>query len=132
MIVFTSPQDAVHILDKQGAYTSHRPPSYVLGELVFKGDHPMFMDADERWKLRRKLYFQLVNEARCNAEHMCLVDAETTQLLHDICVEPDALMYHPGRFNNSIIMSLGGFFFLFCFVSVQPPSTHAGKERIDV
>ncbi|KAL2862208.1 cytochrome P450 [Aspergillus lucknowensis] len=106
MVVLSSARHAVEILDKQAAFTSHRPPSYVLGDLVFKGDHPMFMDADERWKLRRKLYFQLVNEARCNAEHMSLVEAESTQLLSDICLEPDSLMYHPGRYSNSIIMSL--------------------------
>ncbi|KAL4784752.1 cytochrome P450 2D18 [Aspergillus varians] len=106
MIVVTSPLHAVQILDKQAANTSHRPPSYILGDLVFRGDHPMFMDADERWKLRRKLYFQLVNEARCNSEHVRLVEAETTQLLRDICLEPDALMLHPGRLSNSIIMSL--------------------------
>ncbi|KAJ5150462.1 cytochrome P450 [Penicillium coprophilum] len=106
MVVLSSPHDAVQILDRQAAYTSHRPPSYILGELVFKGDHPMFMDADERWKLRRKLYFQLVNEARCNAEHLGLIEAEATQLLLDICLEPESLMYHPGRYSNSIIMSL--------------------------
>ncbi|KAL3459598.1 cytochrome P450 2D18 [Aspergillus heterothallicus] len=106
MVVLTSRHDAVDILDKQSAYTSHRPPSYVLGELVFQGDHPMFMDADDRWKLRRKLYFQLVNEARCNSEHLRLVEAEATQLLCDICLQPEKLMYHPGRYSNSIIMSL--------------------------
>jgi cytochrome P450 len=107
MVVLTSRHDAVEILDKQSAYTSHRPPSHILGDLVFQGDHPMFMDADERWKLRRKLYFQLVNEARCNSEHLRLVEAEATQLLCDICIQPDKLMYHPGRYSNSIIMSLG-------------------------
>ncbi|KAL4993008.1 hypothetical protein BDV10DRAFT_190364 [Aspergillus recurvatus] len=106
MVVLTSAFHAIQLLDKRSAHTSNRPPSYVLGDLVFKGDHPMFMNADERWKLRRKLYFQLVNEARCNTEHIRLVDAEAIQLVRDMCLVPSSLMYHPGRFSNSIIMSL--------------------------
>lgn len=107
MVILTSAAHGTHLLDKRSAISSNRPPSYVLGDLVFHGDHPMFMNADERWKLRRKLYFQLLNEARCNTDHVRLVDAEATQLLRDICLAPDAFLQHPGRFSNSIIMSLG-------------------------
>ena len=67
----------------------------------------MFMDADERWKLRRKLYFQLLQESRCNKDHISLIEAEASQLVRDICLEPTSLMYHPGRYSNSITMSLG-------------------------
>ncbi|KAI2686203.1 hypothetical protein CBS147332_2930 [Penicillium roqueforti] len=106
MVVLTSAYHATHLLDKRSANSSNRPPSFVLGDLVFAGDHPMFMDANERWKLRRKLYFQLMNEARCNTEHIRLVEAEATHLLRDLCLEPDSFMQHPARYSNSIIMSL--------------------------
>ncbi|KAK5996476.1 Cytochrome P450 monooxygenase [Cladobotryum mycophilum] len=106
MVVLTSAYHATQLLDKRSAKYSHRPPSYVVGDLVFGGDHPMFMDPDERWKLRRKLYFQLMNESRCNTEHVRLIEAESTKLLRDICLEPENVMQHPGRYTNSVISSL--------------------------
>lgn len=107
MVVLTSAYHGSQLLDKRSAYSSNRPPSYVLGERVFSGDHPMFMNADERWKLRRKLYFQLLQESRCNREHIPLLEAESAQLVRDICLEPDSLMFHPGRMANSVTMCLG-------------------------
>ncbi|KAL4746287.1 hypothetical protein BDW72DRAFT_207473 [Aspergillus terricola var. indicus] len=106
MVVLSSAKYAVQLLDKRSARYSNRPPSYVVGKLVFHDDHPMFMNADERWKLRRKLYYGLLRESRCNAEHVALVEAEASQLVRDFCIDPEALMLHPGRFSNSIIMSL--------------------------
>ena len=107
MVILSSAFHATQLLDKRSLHYSNRPPSHVIGERVFEGDHPMFMNANERWKLRRKLYFQLLQESRCNKEHVALVEAETTQLLQDIGLDPGSLMFHPGRFSNSIIMSLG-------------------------
>ena len=107
MVVLTSAIHAIQLLDKRALHYSNRPPSYIVGHLVFGGDHPMFMDADERWKLRRKLYFQLLQESRCNKDHISLIEAEASQLVRDICLEPGSLMYHPGRYSNSITMSLG-------------------------
>ncbi|KAL8786715.1 MAG: hypothetical protein Q9195_008090 [Heterodermia aff. obscurata] len=106
MVVLTSAIHAIQLLDKRALHYSNRPPSYIVGHLVFGGDHPMFMDADERWKLRRKLYFQLLQESRCNKDHISLIEAEASQLVRDVCLEPTSLMYHPGRYSNSITMSL--------------------------
>ncbi len=112
MIVLSSARDAVRLMDKRSAHYSHRPPSHIIGDLVFDGDHPMFMSADERWKLRRKLYHQMLQETMCNKQHIPLLEAESSHLLRDICRDPDALMLHPGRFSNSVTMSLGMMLFL--------------------
>ncbi|KAL4919359.1 hypothetical protein BDW62DRAFT_199965 [Aspergillus aurantiobrunneus] len=48
MVIPTSAFHAIQILDKRSVHTSNRPPSCVLGDLVFKGDRPMFMGADDR------------------------------------------------------------------------------------
>lgn len=107
MVVLSSAFHATELLDKRSAKYSNRPPSYIIGDLIFNGDHPMFMNANERWKLRRKLYFQMLQETKCNEDHMRLVEAETAQLVHDIAIHPDNIMVHPGRMSNSITMSLG-------------------------
>ncbi|KAK0615700.1 cytochrome P450 [Bombardia bombarda] len=106
IVVLSSFYHATELLDKRSLHYSNRPPSHVVGKLVFRGDHPMFMDPDERWKLRRKLYNQLISGTRCTKDHMPLIEAESVQLLRDLCLEPEGLMRHPGRVSNSIIMTL--------------------------
>ncbi|KAI0469314.1 cytochrome P450 2D18 [Xylaria cf. heliscus] len=106
LVVLSSAVDAGRIMDKRSLHYSNRPSSYVVGDLVFEGNHPMFMNADERWKLRRKLYYDMLQESRCNKEHIGLLEAESAQLVRDICLHPADLMLHPGRFSNSITMSL--------------------------
>ncbi|CAK4032112.1 Cytochrome P450 [Lecanosticta acicola] len=106
MVVLTSASHATELLDKRSGKYSNRPSSHIIGELVYGNDHPMFMNPDDRWRLRRKLYAEILQETKCAQEHTRLIDAETTQLLRDLCVEPDSFMAHPGRLSNSLTMSL--------------------------
>lgn len=106
MVVLSNAIDAGRLMDKRSLHSSNRPPSYIIGDLVFEGNHPMFMNADERWKLRRKLYHQMLQESMCDKVHIPLLEAESTQLVRDICREPGDLTLHPGRMTNSIMMSL--------------------------
>ncbi|KAI1104962.1 cytochrome P450 2D18 [Jackrogersella minutella] len=106
MIVLNSASNASRLLDQRSSLYSDRPPSHAIGDLVFQGHHPMFMSANDRWKLRRKLYHQMFQESRCNKQHVKLIEAESAQLIHDMCVKPEDLMLQPGRFSNSIVMSL--------------------------
>ena len=48
MVVLSSAIDAGRLMDKRSLHSSNRPPSYVIGDLVFEGNHHMFMNADER------------------------------------------------------------------------------------
>ncbi|KAI1800125.1 cytochrome P450 [Daldinia bambusicola] len=106
IIVLNSAYLASELFIKRSAYYSNRPSLYVLDKLIFNGDHMMFMNADGRWKLRRKLYYQLMSPSRCDNDHSSMIEAEIVQTLKDLFVEPSALMNHPGRLSNSIIMSL--------------------------
>ncbi|KAI0393708.1 cytochrome P450 2D18 [Xylariaceae sp. FL0594] len=106
MVVLSTAADAGRVMDKRSLHYSDRPASYVIGDLVFRGNHPMFMDANERWKLRRKLYHQILQESKCNTQHIALLEAESTQLIRDIALHPNELMLHPGRFSNSIMMCM--------------------------
>jgi cytochrome P450 len=106
MVVLSSASAVSRLLEQRSSKYSDRPPSYAIGDLVYAGHHPMFMNANERWKLRRKLYYQMFQESRCNNEHVGLIEAESSQLLRDTCLVPGDLMLHPGRYSNSIAMSL--------------------------
>ncbi|KEY67011.1 hypothetical protein S7711_04695 [Stachybotrys chartarum IBT 7711] len=106
MVVLSSGYHVTQLLDKRSSTYSNRPPSYIVGGQVFGNDHPMMMNADERWRHRRKLYFRLLQESKCNGQHINVVEAEAAQLVQDIILEPESLMNHPGRYSNSIIMTL--------------------------
>lgn len=107
MVVFNSAKPAIEVMDKQSLHSSNRPPSYILAQRVFRGNHPMYMAPAERWKLRRKLYHQILQESVVNKVHVPLIEAESCQLLRDVCSKPEDLMLHPGRYSNSVTMSIG-------------------------
>ncbi|KAK8108236.1 uncharacterized protein PG998_010249 [Apiospora kogelbergensis] len=106
MVVFNSAKPAIEVMDKQSLYSSNRPPSSILSHGVFRGNHPMYMAPAERWKLRRKLYHQILQESVLNKLYIPLIEAESCQLVRDVCSKPEDLMLHPGRYSNSVIMSL--------------------------
>ena len=107
MVVFNSAKPAIEVMDKQSLLSSNRPPSYILAQRVFRGNHPMYMAPADRWKLRRKLYHQVLQESVVNKIQVPIVEAESWQLIRDICSKPKDLMLHPGRYSNSVTMSLG-------------------------
>ncbi|KAI0839866.1 cytochrome P450 [Hypoxylon sp. FL0890] len=106
IVVLNSAYHATQLLQKRSLHYSDRPALFVLDQLVFGGDHTMLMNADSRWRLRRKLYFQLMNASKCDSEYFPLIEGEIMQTLKDLSMEPAALMHHPGRLSNSIIMAL--------------------------
>lgn len=67
----------------------------------------MFMTADERWKLRQKLYYQMLQESRGNKDHLKFVEAESCQVVRDICLDLSNLMLYPRLYSDGIIVSLG-------------------------
>lgn len=107
IVVITDGNIGTALLDKRAAVTSDRPESYAVGQLAFRNNHLLFMKADQRLRIRRKLISQMVTEARCDADHIPLIEAEATQLLHDVCKYPEHMMEHPPRYSNSIVMALG-------------------------
>lgn len=94
------------MIDKKSAIYSARPPSYVSHDLITKGDHLLVMNHDAKWRTFRKLIHQYFMETMVEKEHMSLVEAEETQMMHDFLVHPELHMLHSKRTSNSIVMSL--------------------------
>lgn len=105
-VVITDRRLAKELLDKKGNIYSARPQSYVANDLITGGDHLLVMQYGVKWRLFRRLVQNYFNEARCQQEHVSIVEAEAVQMMHDLMAEPKDLMLHPKRFSNSIIMSL--------------------------
>jgi cytochrome P450 len=105
-IVLTDRSLVKNLVDKRSAIYSDRPSSYVSHDLITRGDHLLVMNYGDRWRSFRKLIHHYFLEIRCEKEHITVQQAEAVQMLRDFCVAPGELMKHPGRFSNSIIMSL--------------------------
>ena len=108
-VVISSPALVKDLLDRRSTIYSSRPPSYVSNELITRGDHILTRTNDDTWRLQRKLVHQFFSEGRCEKDYLTLQNAEAVQMLRDTCLAPEQFMYHPKRFSNSIIMSLGKF-----------------------
>ncbi|MCJ1248410.1 hypothetical protein MMC30_005627 [Trapelia coarctata] len=106
-VVISSRKLVKDLLDRKAAIYSGRPKSYILDNLVTRGDHILFMRPGDKWRLLHKLIHQQFNETRCEREYITLQNAEAVQMLRDFCLDPGELMNHPKRFSNSIIMALG-------------------------
>lgn len=108
-MVISSPALVKDLMDRRSNIYSGRPLSYVSNKLITRGDHILIRTNDDKWRLQRKLVHQFFNETRCEKEYLTLQHAEAVQMLRDTCLAPEQFMYHPKRFSNSIIMSLGKF-----------------------
>ncbi|KAL4967232.1 cytochrome P450 [Aspergillus stella-maris] len=64
------------------------------------------MDNNDTWRLFRKAINQYFMASMCEKNHMRLVEAEHTQMMHDFLMHPEKHMLHTKRTINSIIMSL--------------------------
>lgn len=109
IIVLSSPYMIKQLIDRQSAVYSDRPKFHIADNLIMHNDHLMFLNPNSRWRQGRRLYHQFFNEAVCEKSHHNLQNAEASQLLRDLCNNPDDFMDHCKRFTNSVIMSLGAY-----------------------
>ncbi|CAG8910257.1 unnamed protein product [Penicillium egyptiacum] len=105
-VVINSPYLVKQLLDKQSAKYSDRPTMYIANELIFRGDHLMFLNIGETWRRGRRLYHEHFNEMMCEQHHVALQNAEATQMLRDLCFNLEGPISHPKRYSNSVIMSI--------------------------
>ncbi|KAL3450552.1 cytochrome P450 2D18 [Aspergillus insuetus] len=106
IIVLSDDKIGTTLMDKRAAVTSDRPQVYAVGQLAFRNNHLLFMKADQRLRARRALISKIATEARCDADHVPLIEAEATHFLRDICLYPEHMMEHAPRYSNSIVMAL--------------------------
>lgn len=113
-IILTAPNLVKQLIDKQSVIYNNRPPSYIADQLMMHGDHLMFMNPDQRWRRGRRLYYRWFNEKFCESHHVEVQQAESTQLLRDLCERPEGFMEHCKRYTNSVVMSLSMYPAFYC------------------
>jgi cytochrome P450 family 619 len=93
-------------MDKRSAKYSHRPPAYVLHDLINEGDYLLTMNTTTVWRKMRKIITQEFTESMCEKEHLQLQNAEATQMMRDIVMEPEGYMLHPKRYSSSLVFAV--------------------------
>lgn len=105
MAVLTDRRLVKDLIDRKSALYNQRPPSHV-SQLITNGDHLLVMDHGETWRACRRLIHQNFKEQKCETDHIPLIQAECSQMMHDFLTHPGGHMSHFKRTSNSIIMSL--------------------------
>lgn len=108
MIVITDRRLVKELMDKKGSVSGNRPPLYIVDKMIYGGDSFLLMNSNNpKWKAIRRLLHQYFGSSIVEKQHVELIDAEASQLLHDMTKTPDDFVKHMQRFANSLIMSLG-------------------------
>lgn len=101
-VVLTDRRIVKQLLDKRSGLYSDRPGSFVAHELGLGGDLSLQMRYGATWQRVRRVLNEHVKEATVERQHVPLVEAEGSQLLHDMMTAPEDHMLHPRRYSNSI------------------------------
>ncbi|OQD69071.1 hypothetical protein PENPOL_c002G07307 [Penicillium polonicum] len=103
--VITDRQIAKEAFDRNSAISSTRHTNYAT-EFVTDGTHLLTMKYGALWREERKILQQTLKGSVCDNDHMRLIDAEQTQLMRDLLVNPSDYSAYIKRASTSIITSL--------------------------
>ncbi|KAJ5425755.1 cytochrome P450 [Penicillium sp. CMV-2018d] len=103
--VITDRQIAKEAFDRNSATSSTRHTNYAT-EFVTDGTHLLTMKYGALWREERKILQQTLKGSVCDNDHMRLIDAEETQLMRDLLVNPGDYSAYIKQASTSIITSL--------------------------
>ncbi|PTD02296.1 Cytochrome P450 monooxygenase yanC [Fusarium culmorum] len=95
-IVLSNRRLVKEILERRSVISAGRPAVYGLEKL--QPDAPMY-------RISKKLLHQYFGEPAIDRSHLRIINAEATQLIRDLMVDPDNFPHHAHRYANSFTMS---------------------------
>ncbi|KAL2061086.1 hypothetical protein VTL71DRAFT_9138 [Oculimacula yallundae] len=105
-IVLSSRRLVKEILERKSVVTAGRPASYALEKLIFKGDFITIQQPDApMYRVSKKLLHQYFGDTAIDKSHLRILNAEATQLIRDLMVDPGNFPHHAHRYANSFTMS---------------------------
>ncbi|KAF8221472.1 cytochrome P450 [Tricholoma matsutake] len=105
IIVIGRLQAAIHIMEREGAYTLDRPRSISAGETLSGGMRTVLMPAGERFKkMRRALHAHL--QPKIVQSYAPILMRSARQHILDILAMPDKHQDHAKRYSSSVVMAL--------------------------
>ncbi|KAF5234466.1 hypothetical protein FANTH_12124 [Fusarium anthophilum] len=89
-----------------GTISAGRPPAYALDKIVFQGHFMLLQQPNNpMYRISRKLLHQYFGDSAIDRNHLRILNAEATQLVRDLMVNPDNFAGHFHRYGNSFTMS---------------------------
>ncbi|KAK7588307.1 hypothetical protein V3481_007334 [Fusarium oxysporum f. sp. vasinfectum] len=105
-VILSSRRLVKEILERRSAVTAGRPASYALEKLVFRGHFITIQKPDTpMYRVSKRLLHQYFGEPAIDRSHLRIINAEATQLIRDVLVDPDNFPHHAHRYANSFTMS---------------------------
>ncbi|KAJ7723619.1 cytochrome P450 [Mycena maculata] len=105
MIVLSSMEAAVDLLEKRSALYSDRPRFPMLKELMGLDSNLVLMNYGDQWRAHRKLFHNMFHAEAAKKFHPKVV-AATHELLRRILEKPDGFMDHLHHMAGEVIMSV--------------------------
>ncbi|CAE6485323.1 unnamed protein product [Rhizoctonia solani] len=93
------------LYDKRGTLYSGRPLQMVT-EIAGGGDHFLFQQDPQKWRIGRKQIVQHFAPTVMKNENVALQEAESVQLLHEFLHQPEDFMTHPMRYHDPIVQEV--------------------------
>ncbi|KAH7343963.1 cytochrome P450 [Rhizoctonia solani] len=93
------------LYDKRGTIYSGRPLQMVT-EIAGAGDHFLFQQDTQKWRVVRKQIVQHFSPAVMKSENVPLQEVESVQLLYEFLHQSEEFMTHPMRYTTSILTCL--------------------------
>ncbi|QPC63314.1 hypothetical protein HYE67_005545 [Fusarium culmorum] len=105
-IVLSNRRLVKEILERRSVISAGRPAVYGLEKLVFGGHFILLQQPDApMYRISKKLLHQYFGEPAIDRSHLRIINAEATQLIRDLMVDPDNFPHHAHRYANSFTMS---------------------------
>uniref|UniRef100_A0A4E9E815 Cytochrome P450 n=1 Tax=Gibberella zeae TaxID=5518 RepID=A0A4E9E815_GIBZA len=105
-IVLSNRRLVKEILERRSVISAGRPAVYGLEKLVFGGHFILLQQPDApMYRISKKLLHQYFGEPAIDRSHLRIINAEATQLIRDLMVDPDNFPHHAHRYANSFTMT---------------------------
>jgi cytochrome P450 len=105
IVVVSSADAAVELLDKRGAIYSDKPKLVMVGELCGCENMIPFLPYDDCFRRRRK-FMQLTLGPRSIPEYHPLIEVETRSFLRDILSSPLGYLRHTRKYAGGLTLSV--------------------------
>ncbi|KAJ2991533.1 hypothetical protein NUW58_g2480 [Xylaria curta] len=105
-VVISSWKAARDLLDRRGAIYSSRP-SFLAAEIVMPAPgnyHLALLQYDSKWRKERKTAAEFLKESEIE-KRSAISEAESSQLMYELLVEPERFQQHVLRYYGAILIS---------------------------
>ncbi|KZT60985.1 cytochrome P450 [Calocera cornea HHB12733] len=104
-VVLNSPAAVQAVMEKGSRVTQDRPKMWLFDHYIYDHDHLIFSSVPSKVNQLRRIFTTFLNQTTAQ-RYLPIQEAESSQLLYDIMINPDSFFKGVKRFTISIMFSL--------------------------